>query len=213
MSRTAALLVALLAVQCGLATQAAACKGDKVLFEDDFSLHDHSWGAPEPRFLELYGGKATARPKPDSSYWQWNSGFAFLDADICLTVTLIETTDPAKSDAGLMFWIMDNDNFFVFRIASNGKYQVIRQVGGQWAQPVIPWTDSDAIKKGPNQPNTLRLTLKGGSIAVAINDKDLGRFQAQPPPKRAGFIGLYATSGPDKPSIWRLTNLKVTNVK
>jgi hypothetical protein len=200
-------------MQFALAPQASACNGDKVLFEEDFTVHDHSWGDPEPRQLEIYGAMATARPKPDSSYWQWNSGFAFLDADICLTVTLIETTDPTKSDAGLLFWVRDNSNFFVLTIASNGHYKVGRYRNGAWVDPPpVPWTQSDAIKQGPNAPNRVDLTLKGQSATIAINDKDVASVQADVPAK-ASFIGLYAASGPGKPSTWQLTDLKVTNVK
>lgn len=211
MLRIMMIAAALAAVQWASATRADACNGDKTLFQDDFSVHDATWGVPSADF-EMKDGKAVLKPAPAMSRWQLQTGFAFGDADICLTVTLLETSDPTRSSAGVAFWAKDARNLYVLSIAPNGFYQVSRLIAGNWAPEVISWTPSDAIKQGPNQPNNLRVTLKGQSVAVMINDKDLVRFRAQPPETQSN-VGLYAVSGPAKADAWQFTDLKVTNVK
>jgi hypothetical protein len=198
---------------CGLAGQAAACMGEKVLFQETFSAPDPVvWGS-FPAHFEMKDGKVTVRPPAQSETFQFESGFAFEDADICLTVTLLETTDPSNSFGGLLFWVKDKANFYVLNVASIGYYQVRRKLAGQWAVPdLIGWTETKAVKQGPNQPNTLRVTLKGQSVAIAINNNDVTRFRAQPP-EAPSFVGLYAASAAAKPDAWQFSNLKVTNVK
>jgi hypothetical protein len=210
MFRTAGFVAALLAVQLGLATHAFACKGDKVLFEEDFTAYDPSWGTPDDQF-DIKDGKATLKPHAEAAWWHWNPAFAFEDADICVTIVQLDAGDPNMTDAGIMFWVKDNDNFFLLTIAANGKYQISRKIHGEWLYP-LSWTQTDALKQGPNEPNTLRLTLKGQSIAIAINDKEVTRLRAQPP-ERPSSIGLFAESRSDTPIIWQFTSLKVTNVK
>lgn len=209
MFRRVLFAAALLAVQFGPSMQAYACKGDKVLFEDDFTTPDPSWTGPKT--FEVKGGKATLKAEPDKAVHYYYPGFAFEDADICVTITSTETTDPSKTAAGLIFWVKDYDNLFVVHLAPNGFYSSSRKIRGQWTT-LIPNTKSDAIKQGNNQANVLRVTLKGQQVTITINDKEIIRVRGQSP-EGPSFVGLYAASGPDKPDVWQFTNLKVTNVK
>lgn len=211
MSKTLALL-GLGFLTCVAPTLSAnACKGDKILFDDDFSYHDRSWGAASEAF-EIKDGKATLKPKSNQSFWGWNPAFAFDDADVCVAVTLVQSSDETRSGAGIMFWTKDNANFFTFIVASNGFYMVRRQLAGAWVADTIPWTQTDAIKQGPNQANLLRVTTKGQVVTLMLNDKEVARFKAQRPEGHV-FVGFYATSPPDNPAIWQFSGLKITNVK
>jgi len=72
--------------------------------------------------------------------------------DICLTVTSIDTSDPAKSQAGLLFWVKDNQNFFVLIITADGHYRISRQIGGGMGADADCVADHNAIKKAPANP-------------------------------------------------------------
>ncbi len=203
------LAASLMAELTTLMAPAEACNGSKILFDDDFSMHDPSWGALTEQF-EIKGGKATVKPPPNRAQVQLNTGFAFEEADICVTVTAIEVADPKAAHAGLIFWAKDYDNYYVFQIASNGLYNVARRLGGKWVS-TIARSESDAIKQGPNQSNALRLTFKGQTVVLAINGKEVTRFRAQAP-DGPSFIGVYAESQSVSADNWQFTNLKVTNV-
>lgn len=190
---------------------ALACRGDKVQFAEDFSIHDATWGDKSASF-EIKEGKAHLRPEADRLIWRWMSGFQFHDLDLCATVGLVETSDPTNSYVGILFWTKDVDNAYFLNIASNGFFQVRRRLEGKWTAPVIAWTKTDAIKQGPNQPNNLRLVLKGQSVTIEINDKEVARFRAQAP-DQPSMIGVTAASAAGKSDHWWISDLKVTNVK
>jgi hypothetical protein len=210
MLRTTIFAASLTLALGGLTAQAVACSGEKVLFQENFSAPDPILWGQLPAHFEMKDGKVTVRPPAQSETFQFESGFAFEDADICLTVTLLETADPTNSFGGLLFWVKDKANFYALNVASIGYYQVRRKIAGQWSD-VIAWTPAKAVKQGPNQANTLRLTLKGQSAAIAINGDDIIRFRAQPP-EAPSFVGLYAASAAAKADSWQFSNLKVTNV-
>lgn len=204
------LTVAIAALAISVAP-ATACKGDKVLFDDDFSTLDRTWGTQSEQ-LGVKGGRLVVKPASNMVFWSWNPGFTFDDADACVTVSLVETSDPTNSGAGLMFWVKDNANFYVMNIASNGYYKVNRKVAGKWAADPIPWTQTDAINQGPSQSNVLRVTTRGQSVTLAVNDKEVARFRAQAPDGPT-YVGVFATSAKPDTDTWAFANLKVTNVR
>jgi len=74
---------------------------------------------------------------------------------------------------GLMFRILDANNYYIFQIDCDGRYRLMRFVGGA-GTPLIDWTQSTAIKRGANAANTLRVETKANSMAVFINGEQLG---------------------------------------
>lgn len=199
---------------CGLvflvSTPSLACNGDKVLFQEDFTVADATWGEMNQNF-EIKDGKAVLRPSVQRVMWRYSGGFLFEDADICATVTLLETADPTSTWAGIGFWLSDSQNGYFLNIASNGNFQVRRMTNNNWVANPVGWTKSDALKQGPNQPNRLRLTLKGQSVSIELNGKPVARFRAQSP-GQPSMIALTASSG-DRQDQWTIEDLKVTNVK
>ena len=78
-------------------------------------------------------------------------------------------------------------------LATNGYYKIGRMADGAWVNAPLDWTQSDAIVQGVSKPNTLRLTIKGQSLAVFINGKPGAVLRAQSP-ETSSLIGLYAES-------------------
>jgi hypothetical protein len=152
------------------------------------------WGQL-PMHFEMEGGKVTIRPRAEREAFQFKSGFAFEHADSCLTVTLLNATDPTNSFGGLLFWVKDKAHCYVLNIASIGYYQARRKIAGQRATlDLIGWTETKAVNQGPDQSNILRMTLKSQS---AINSNDFIRFRAQPP-EAPSFVGLYSSTATAK---------------
>jgi len=187
-----------------------ACQGDKVLLAEDFSSADASWGAQNNNFA-IKDGAATIKADSQRGYKALDNAFLFDDADICVTVTALDIGKPEASAAGLAFWAQDYRNAYFLLLADNGYYKIGRLIDGAWVNAPLDWTQSDAIAQGTNKPNTLRLTIKGQSLAVEINGKPGATLRAQSP-NASTLIGLYAESA-DKVDTWKFNNLKVTNVK
>lgn len=191
----------------GFTGDVRACEGQTVLFEEDFSTHDRTWGEVTEQF-EMKDGKATAKPPPSQLQWRLNTAFAFDDADICVTVTSVETSNPADTSAGVVFWAKDTNNFYYFAVAPNGFYVVNRRLADKWAV-TIPWTKSEAVAVGQGKPNVLRVTTKGQTVTLFVGGAQVARFRAQPP-GGSSQIGLLMASGA-KPDTWEFAALKVTS--
>lgn len=194
---------------CG-AGQGLACNGDKVLLDEDFSFQDAAWGDGDKNF-SIKEGSAVIKPEVQRGYKALNQAFLFDDADICLTVTAVEVSKPEEAAGGLAFWAKDFRNSFFLLLASNGYIKIGRLVNGSWVNPPFDWTQSDAVKQGVNQPNKLRLTIKGQTLALEVNDKPVGKLRAQSPGS-SSLIGIYGESS-NKVDTWKFNDLKVTNVK
>jgi hypothetical protein len=192
------------------ARQGFACQGDKVLLAEDFSSADASWGAQNNNFA-IKDGAATIKADSQRGYKALDNAFLFDDADICVTVTALDIGKPEASAGGLVFWAQDYRNAYFLLLATNGYYKIGRLIDGAWVNAPLDWTQSDAIAQGTGKPNTLRLTIKGQSLAVEINGKPGATLRAQSP-GASTLIGLYAESA-DKVDTWKFNTLKVTNVK
>jgi len=187
-----------------------ACEGDKVLFADDFSAADASWGGENGNFA-IKDGSAVIKANSQHGYKTLDNAFLFDDADICVTATALEIGKPEESAGGLVFWAQDYRNAYFLLLATNGYFKIGRLVNDAWVNPPLDWTASDAIAQGVNKPNTLRLTIKGQALTVAINGKSATTLRAQSP-GAPSLIGLYTESG-EKVDSWKFNNFKVTNVK
>jgi hypothetical protein len=199
-----------MALLFSLARSAFACEGDKVLLAEDFKTADASWGAQNDNFA-IKDGAAVIKADSQRGYKALDNAFLFDDAEICVTVTALDIGKPEASAGGLVFWAQDYRNAYFLLLATNGYYKIGRLMDGAWVNAPLDWTQSDAIVQGVNKPNVLGLTIKGQSLAVAINGKPGAVLRAQSP-ETSSLIGLYAESA-DKVDTWKFNDLKVTNVK
>ncbi len=194
------------------ASPAFACTGQSVYLNADFSTHDLGWGEEDARF-QVSGGEAVLKPAPGTQTARWNRGVNLTDLDGCVTISMPEATaEASRSYAGLLFWLEDKNNFYEAVISPNGLFTVARKIRGKLVEAApVPWTKAGALKLGPGEKNTLRVTLEGQMVVVRINDSEVARFRGQPPDGPSN-IGLVAASSPDVSNTWHLSELKVTNV-
>lgn len=189
----------------------SACGAGTVLYKDTFATHDPMWGGQDAE-VRIAGGEAEFDPQPGTSALRWNRAFVFHDLDACANVQLTNpTTDPTASYAGLIFWVQDSRNYHQAVVAPNGYFTVARIVDGKVvAKRPIAWTKNAAVKTGPKERNTLRVSAKGPEVQVSINGKQVGSFRGEPP---AGptYVGMLAASAASKKGdIWSISDLKVT---
>ncbi len=186
------------------------CSDGKVLFADDFSRHDPTWGKKDSRF-KIGAGEAVFTPVPGTRTFRLNRVFLFDDIVACATVRLNKnTTDPTLSYAGLVFWVKDNENYYQAVVAPSGYFTVARVVDGQvQSSRPIEWTKVDVIKTGSKQDNTLRVGLNGDNAEIMINGKKVGSFKGESP-GGPSYVGLLASSASGKRGdTWTITDFAV----
>jgi hypothetical protein len=185
-------------IRCALA-------GD-VLYEDDFTNLDPSWGTPGD-ILSVKNGNLVLKPAVNTTQSVINEANVFEDADIQLNVRL-SSGDPSIP-GGLIFWARDYTNFYCFSIAANGSFKISRFVMDRWLTPV-GWTPSSAINPGIGQINKLRVVTRGREAIGYINDKEVVTINGQPP-QGGGCVGISGGSAQDTQNTWEFASLRVIN--
>ena len=168
----------------------------EVLYEDDFTKLDPSWGALGEN-LSVKDGKLTLKPSLNTTRSVLNQANVFDDAEITVEVTL--SVGDTSVPGGLIFWAKDYDSFYCLCINASGYFKISRYVIDRWLDPVN-WTANEAINQGVGQINKLRVTTKGRQATAYINDKQVVTFNGQPP-RGGGCIGISGTSAEASASI------------
>ncbi len=195
-----------------VASPALACTGPSVQISGDFQTGEKAWGESDAQF-QAKGPEAIFMPQVGTQSARWNASKTFTDLDACVTIAMPSVTaDASRSYAGMLFWVIDKDNFYQAVIAPNGMFTVARKVSGKIvATAPVGWLQTPALKLGPNEKNTLRVTLEGQNVTVRINDQEIARFRGQAPDV-ASYVGLVASSAPAAVDTWQMTEFKVTDV-
>ena len=187
-----------------------ACKGDKVLFSDDFKQVDASWGFDAPD-VSVEEGKVKVKPQPDISNLLIYKAILFDNADYCITVrTPNSLTDTDNTMAGPIFWATDYDNYYMFMITPSGYAEITRKVKGKWID-VVEWKQDPNIKRDSGSKNVLQVETNGDTITTYINDQKFASVKGQPP-EGGGQIGMRAQSEKGQVDTWKFTALKITNL-
>src|SRR5580692_701272 len=187
-----------------LATILSASAGE-ILYQDNFTSLDPSWGTPGER-LSVKGGKLTLKPVPNTTQSILNQSNVFEDADIRVEVNM--PAGDANVPGGLIFWAKDHSNFYCLCVDAAGYFKISRYVTDRWLQPV-GWIENEAIDKGIGQVNKLRVVTKGRQATAYINDKQVTTFDGQPP-QGGGCVGVSGGSPENAQNTWQFANLRVT---
>src|SRR5580704_14298332 len=178
--------------------------GGDILYEDDFTNLDPSWGTPGD-ILSVKDGKLILKPALNTTQSVLNQSNVFDDADIQVEVTL-SSGDPIVA-GGLIFWAKDYSNFYCLCIDGKGSFKISHFVTDRWLTPV-GWTESDAINKGVAQANKLRVVTKGRQATAFINDQQVVTINGQPP-QGGGCVGVSGGSAQDLQNTWQFASLRV----
>jgi len=187
-----------------LLTNALSVAADEVLYEDNFTNLDPSWGTPGER-LSVKDGKLTLKPGLNTTRSILNQSNVFDDADISVEVSM--PAGDANVPGGLVFWAKDYTNFYCLCIDATGHFKISRYVTDRWLQPV-GWTENEAVKKGIGQVNKLRVVTRARLGTAYINDKQVTIFSGQPPPG-GGCVGVSGGSAENSQNTWQFANLRV----
>jgi hypothetical protein len=196
-----------LAVLAATPVRALACEGSEVIFEDRFSDDAGGWAINNA--VEVKDGTFALKLAPDDLETNLNVTFTVENADICSEVVWPEG-DPVTLGAGLLFWGLDNRDYFQFGILNSGKYWIARKLDGKW-HTIVENIDSSAINTAPGATNTLRVKAAGNTASFYINGTKVRDLRGQPP-KFGWRFGLSGDNF-DKEKETRLVfkSVKVTN--
>jgi hypothetical protein len=193
-----------------LATGSAAfatCQGRVVLFEDRFDRLQPTWGTASDSF-RAEEGKLVIAPEPAADLWRTNQVSLFDDIDMCVEMTTVEGVEPDDAKAGLVFWYVDDNNFYVLEYAPNGRASAWRRQRGRWL-PQVEWRDVEGANEGDDAANSLRVVTRGNRATLYINDVEFAAFDGNQP-NDGQQIGIFAASPESGTARYAFDDFKVT---
>jgi hypothetical protein len=185
----------------------AACTGATVLFQDNFDQLQPTWGEPNEA-LKFDGGQLVVTPAADQYFWQPNTANLYDDIDLCVNMTTVTGVDPEEAKAGLLFWYVDINNFYVFELAPNGKASAWRRQRGRWLVQVA-WQEAKGANQGDGAINELRVTTIGSQATFFVNGTQFKELTGSPP-DNGQQVGIFAVSPAKGAATFAFDNFKVT---
>jgi hypothetical protein len=186
----------------------SGCKLDVPLaLADDFKAVDLAWVLPAD--VAYYAdGQLALKPMEGKTARVLYPSFRFKNATVCATVKSPPAPpEGTATNGGVIFWATDTSNFYVASVHPNGMYSVYRQASGSWADVILP-APHDAIKKGTDALNEVKVTTNDRVATLFVNGVKITDFRGQPP-KEDSAAGVYAASNNNERNEWRVINAAV----
>jgi hypothetical protein len=198
MSRSLVWIATLLALGLSVSTQALACQGTAMLFDDKFEAIDPAWqnlatnnGKIENKHL-LIALSPLENPANSTATASMNQRDIYTDIIACVDFSIdTQTPDSRVGDFvfGIIFWGADSSSYTVLAITQKGSYAVLRNASNRWLYP-IPWTESALVKKEAGQQQELEIHTKQNSAELFINGTKVGDIKGTMP-SGGGTVGIF----------------------
>jgi hypothetical protein len=163
--------------------------GQTILFEDDFSDPESGWDVYSDEDVTIGykdGGYSITGNKTNWCFW---STIYRKLSDITIDVDAQKIAGSDGDEYGVMCRYKDEDNFYIFTIASNGYYASGKFIDGKWSSlGEQEWEFNDVIHTEAGS-NHLKLTCAYNNFTLEVNGSVL--VNVTDPDIRAGDVGLY----------------------
>ncbi len=174
-----------------LAERVAEIAAGEPAYSEDFRRQDEAWLTSEDENARIFSRGLAYRIAVDVAEWMAWGGSTDLDtllpADFYAEVEITYISGPPESEAGILFRLADQENFYFYAVSGLGTYSLWRYTEGRW-ESLIPWTKSDALTMDGNSPNLLGIFAEDDTIGLFANGEPLAA--ARDATFEAGTIAL-----------------------
>ena len=118
-------------------------------------------------------------------------------------------TYTGENAAGLVFRLLDTDNFYKFLVDEIGYFQLQKRVNGEYSD-VIEWTLTDAVDDAEGAINRIGILAEGTTLAFSVNGVVIAQIDDADLASGAIALAIQSYSSPeghstfDNLSLWRL---------
>lgn len=159
-----------------LAARVAEIIAGPPAYSEDFRRQSGAWITSDDENARIFTRGRTYRVAVDAAEWMsWGSSSdldALLPADFYVEVEMTYVSGPPEAEAGILFRLADQENFYFYAVSGLGSYSLWRYVEGRW-DALIPWTESDLLVMDGDAPNLLGLYASGDAIGLFANGEAL----------------------------------------
>ncbi len=161
---------------------------EKPLLFDDFGDPDSGW---TPR-----SDDTGSRGYRDGVYfitlstsnWMWWDRAGYIFDDFSFQVDAQQISGYEGNDYGVVFRLVDIDNYYRFSISGSGYFSLFKQEKGEWIT-IVEWRQSAHINPG-GELNRLKVVCQGNRITLYVNDQQMTSVVDDS--FAQGDIGLFA---------------------
>ncbi len=199
-------LIGLAAVFILGGSTAFACQGKaNAALDENFQKPDAGWGKIGDDVFSTSPQGLVIKSKAGSNSWIYNSNYTLDGTDFCAQFTLpAQMPTPADrhtvGDAGVLFWLKDNLNFYVATVGADASVGIYRLINNNWSTIYGP-TPTTAFKTAPGTTNEIEIQVKGNTGTLIVNDTPVTTFHGQAPPN-GGSPGVYVESADKSVTTW-----------
>jgi hypothetical protein len=145
-----------------------APEAEQILLNEQFVDNSNNWFVGEDEYVEtvIEDGKYRINTPTDGYNW-FKASIAVSNVDVTVDTEFVEG-EAANSDYGVMCRVVDADNHYRFKIASDGVYRIDKQVNGE-ISAIVDWTSTDALLTGAGVVNTMRVICNENHLILYIN--------------------------------------------
>lgn len=127
--------------------------------------------------------------------------------NVVIDIDTVQKIHQEDSVTGIICRYLDDNNFYVFQIAQDGTYQILKVRGGG-GEALVDWTESEHIRTGPGAANHLSVTCNNDRLVFNVNGEVLALI-TDPQPLYHGDVAFYAATGETPGIIVTFDNLVV----
>lgn len=141
--------------------------------------------------VELEDNNLVLVAKNPDNWEGWSIAWGSLDKFYLEIEGLSGEACQAKDRYGLIFRAPRPEEGYLFGISCDGHYR-LRKWDGESFTTLLDWTESAAIRAGPNQVNRLGIMARGNRLTLYINGMQIGQIQDETYPR--GTFGIFIGS-------------------
>jgi hypothetical protein len=140
----------------------------KLIFEDDF-LQPGTWDLGQPDSLQskviANGWLSVTLKLTDRFVVVYRPQSA---PTVYIQVTALAPTCHVRDRYGVIFRVVDSQNYYQFDVDCDGRFRLAKMVDGKLT-PLVDWTANAAIHAGGGTANALTVRAIGNYLAVSAN--------------------------------------------
>ena len=145
-------------------------------YSDHFRQADGMWGVDESDETAIFYSAGTLQINLKTAQWTAWTSATITATNFYAEADSFHVRGPLNNQLGLVFRLVDNDNFYYYTISHAGYFRLDKKVAGAWVT-LLDWAESTAIVSGEGAANLLGVLAEGDQLTLLANGTVLTTYQ------------------------------------
>lgn len=148
------------------------------LLHEDFRWDDGTWSVMNSENSTRFLQGRSYHIRIDAVNWtSWGGMNDVLELeDFLFEVEAERVSGPLANEIGVLFRLLDADNFYYYKVSSDGYYGLDKMLDGEW-QTLIDWTETTTIDIDADTPILLGIWANGPQLTLLVNETIVSTYE------------------------------------